>query len=360
MPRRYNVGIIALSIVAFIPVLALAQEGDNCSAVYQTATRNLNINENSYSSLNTVFDAYCSASGEKKSKNKTIGVDAIISQIPIKFSGTSGSAEERFNNFCSTYKDVRFTTSASSSYSNQVVVDALRAFNQCEEILRRNINIIYASPNDLSSVFSFQFGTNTSYELQGVTTDKGLSCSVVDEDKKSIPANKDSYLTFKRNFTVSCEREGSPKASGGTYYPRTGVVFGSNHGPYSMMFPAQEIEDVEFATALEQRMKAIENHVSAIKESTDQSIKTLQFEDTKNAQIVTNLKSNMSVKTLPVMYGQSNPVPSTFFHIPCNQDLNAWVQSQCPKQKTHLQHIWTTAGGQCGYGYFVATCTSIE
>lgn len=140
----------------FSPLPVWAQY-DHCIDVYKAATRNLLVSENSYSSVNTIFDNYCEVSGEAKSSNSSAGIEAVIKQIPISFTGQSGSSEQRMKNFCKTYSSVRFDTAASRSLADTVVVDALKSFNECVAITQAGVRISHSAPTGLESTFSFQF-----------------------------------------------------------------------------------------------------------------------------------------------------------------------------------------------------------
>ena len=125
-----------------------------------------------------------------------MGIEATIKQIPVKFSGSAASTEERMSNFCRSYKDVRFSAVSASYKSDQVVVDALRAFNRCEETVRKFVFITFVSPNNISSVFTFQFGNNMTYQLQGATLDKGIECKTVNpENNESVTLGQGQTLT---------------------------------------------------------------------------------------------------------------------------------------------------------------------
>ena len=90
---------LALAIATCFTVSNAFAQFEHCESVYQTATRNLQISEASYSSLNVLFDDYCEASGEMKTSAASGGLDAVVKAIPIKLSGSASNSSQRMRNY---------------------------------------------------------------------------------------------------------------------------------------------------------------------------------------------------------------------------------------------------------------------
>lgn len=342
---------------------AIAQ-ANNCPVVYENATRNLNVSESSFSSMNVIFDEYCSSDASKKSKSGSVAAEAVVKKVPFKFSGSAANAEEKLSNFCRNYRDTRYSTASSSSSSDQVVVEALRAFNQCEEIARRNIFISFVSPNNISSVFSFQFGNNVSYQLQGVTTDRNIACTTLHpETNNEITLTPSTYFSFSRNFSVSCVRSPEQLTSGAKYYPRTGVTFASNHGPYFISFPAEEIADGEFASRIEARLVAIEANAETIRNESKQRDVDLGAElksETAKLNSIKNMTDKIRVKSWLFERSPGQTLTAST-HIGCGS-AEEELAKLCPApNRADLQMLRPPmSGGTCGINFWMGTCLYVQ
>jgi len=346
-------------LIAFSPTIGFAQELDHCVAVYETATRNLQISEASYSSLNTVFDQYCESNGEFKDSAKSGGLEAVIKSVPISLSGNASSIEERFQNFCSNYSGIRYNSAASRALADTVVVDALNAFNNCIEISSRGVIISHSSPTGLDGTFNFTFRANINYELQGVQEGRNIECEIRDPlDGKMIQADTSTTLKFDKPFSAFCKRkpEGSPS---GKFFPRTSVVFASNQGNYSVLYPAEEVLDVEFASVLDRRISNAEDRLIALSNNLETNIVKLEerVNDVSSASsaLVSELRTAIDFKVFKVLRADSQPGERDYAHVGC-ADPTAWVQSQCPGYSVEMIVLSSRSGGHCGFTHYLGIC----
>lgn len=360
--RRSSTTVIILACSQVLLVDASLAQNDHCVAVYQTATRNHFMSEASYSSLNTIFDDYCNATGEVKSSATSVGFEALASKLPLKFAGQTASSQTRVENFCRSYSSVRYDTAASGAQSDTVVVDALRAFNDCLAISRANVRVIHTAPTGLEGTFSFQFGSGVEYRLQGVQTGTNLKCQMQSPNGELVDLGRSSNLTFRETFSAFCNREPhSTTADGRKTYPRTSVTFASNHGPFSVIYPEEEVQGVEFATAITSRMQATEARLTQLAMVLEESKKdTVALIDSKTGAVKTQLdtfRKNLNVKVLKVMVGEHrvHGLPHWYSDLGCG-DVNAWAKNQCPNHEIFPQMISTRHGDKCGYTYYVITC----
>lgn len=361
MKNPFSIRLIISVVLSLIGAPVWAQY-NHCVSVYQTATRNLQISEASYSSINTIFDDYCETSGESKSSNSSAGIEAVIKQIPIKFSGKKGKSKQRMKNFCKSYSNVRNDTAASRELANTVVVDALKSFNECIAITQAGIKIIHNAPTGLEGTFSFQFGNNLEYELQGVQTGQNIECSMQSpNDSELIKLDKSSAYLMKTNFSAFCNRiplENNEKER--QSYPRTNVTFASNHGSYSVIYPEEEIEGVQFASMIDRRVSAVESRLSQLsKTMVDNKASLMNLIDKKASDAEKNLTAfinRLNVKIFKVMRGEhhANAHPN-WTTVGCG-DINSYLQSQCPNQTITQTQVFQRRGNKCGYTYVVAAC----
>ena len=330
---------------------------DNCVEVYRVATRNLQINEASYSSLNTIFDDYCENSGELKKSRSSTGLDAVVQQIPIGFTQKEGNSTERMKKFCRSYSNVRYSTAASSALKDFVVVDALKAFNDCMSICNRGVVVTHAA-STLESTFSFQFSSNILYKLQGVQTGRQIECTTQNpETGKLIKLDKGTRLEFSENFSAFCNRiPVVDDVSGRQYFPRTSVTFASNHGSYSVVFPEENILEEQLASIIERRLTGLESRVSHINQSLSENHMEITNRVNNMSNDLNGFRDRLNVKVFKIMRGEhSSQAHPNWVSIGCG-DPHEYMRQQCPGQTVVLNMIYQRSGNRCGYTYYVATC----
>lgn len=339
-----------------------AQSYPHCNDVYQIATRNLQITEFSYDSLNEIYDSYCEASGEVKSESQAVGIDAVIKKIPLKFSGSATENSSKMKNFCMNYSNVRSESFASRVISNTVVVDALKAFNECVNISKRGVIVDHTSPTGLNGAFSFRFDNTVTYELQGVQVGRNLKCTIQDKDTESNEVNvgTSTYKIFEKNFSAFCKRIPIDYGDGREYFPRTSVTFVSNHGAYSVLYPEEEIEIVQFASMIDERLSNVEERVFQTTKNLENKIESLSIATKKSDQNIQNsLNSHINkldVKVFKVMVGEHHRFAEPNWQTIGCGNIDSWLTSQCPDYHINKTQVFLRGGDRCGYTYYVATC----
>ena len=343
-------------------VTEAVQSYSHCNAVYQTATRNLQITESSYDSLNEIFDNYCEESGNIKSESQGLGVDVVIKKIPLKFSGTSTENEARMKNFCKNYSSIRYESSVSRVVKDKVVVDALNAFNQCVDISKRGVVVDHTSPTGIESAFSFRFDNTVTYELQGVQVGKNIECTIQDQESEGneLIVGTSTYQVFDNNFSAFCNRIPLDYGEGREYYPRTSVTFVSNHGTYSILYPEEEIESVQFASMIDERLSNVEERLSHVSTKFEEELQSLSTSLKESNQNITRSLdghiSNLDVKVFKVMVGEHHRYAEpNWTTIGCG-NVDSWLNNQCPGYNINKTRVFIRSGDRCGYTYYVATC----
>ena len=358
-----------VSLFLVTTALPVQAEFEHCVDVYQAATRNLQISEVSYNSLNTIFDDFCESSGEVKKSALSAGIEATIKNIPLKFSGSSGSSTDKMKNFCRSYSNVRFTSIAARKLENFVVVDALKSFNECIKITGQGIIVQYTPGDNINTAFSFQFKSTVMYELQGVQTGENITCTTQDpKNRQEVKLDRSSSFTYKKNFTAFCNRQAElQEVDGHEYYPRTSVIFASNYGNYSVIYPEEEIEAVQFATLLDRRMSGLEERLGdltiaanennkAITTALENKSKALQKENQALQTQLNNFRNTLGVKVYMLSRGQHRgKLNKDWTYIKCGNP-ESWIKAQCPNQEVKVTKVQDEKGDSCGYSYYVGTC----
>ena len=74
-----------------------------------------------------------------QSASLSIGLDAVIESIPVKFSLGSGSASSRMENFCKTFDETYKSNSQRYSEANLVSPEAVKAWSDCVKLYGEGI-----------------------------------------------------------------------------------------------------------------------------------------------------------------------------------------------------------------------------
>lgn len=357
---------LALAIATCFTVSNAFAQFEHCESVYQTATRNLQISEASYSSLNVLFDDYCEASGEMKTSAASGGLDAVVKAIPIKLSGSASNSSQRMRNFCKNYSSTRFETAASSTLADTVVVEALRSYNQCIAISNVGVIISQSAPEPLQATFSFSFKNELDYQLQGVQVGRNMECHVKKPDGDLVEAGLGTTLNIDKNYSAFCKRTALVSEDGRQrYYPRTSVTFASNHGAYSAIYAAEEVEDIELASALNTRIGNTEKLVSQLSATVANNYNALSASINNNTSSVQgsvdSLRNALTVKVVKVMRGEHHRYAQpNWVHVGCG-DPNAWINSQCAGyERIERTQVFQVSGDRCGYTYIIGSCLNVQ
>lgn len=356
-----KLALLKLASLSLMSSTVHAQDFSHCTSVYESASRNLSVFSSSYAELNSIYDDYCDTNGEVRSSATTAGIEAVIKSIPISLSGSSASASERMSQFCRTYTNTRFTTEAINASTSTVVVEALDSFNNCVAITRRGVTIRHNIAN-LTSTIYFEIPSNVDFQIQGVAEGRSISCTMQDpSDGALIELGLDTRIvSLKENLNVFCTRSGElNEASGSTYFPRTDVTIGTNFGPYSVIYPAEEILDVEFATQMKAEIDGLKDLVASGFARSEQNLTDATGELSSRVDGLSadyrNFRENLSVRSMLVQYGQRH-LGRMALHIGC-VDVNEWSRSFCRPATaitTPVTAPW--AGDRCGYQYSMVIC----
>jgi hypothetical protein len=345
---------ISKTLSLVLPVLFAATRmasADSCDTVFDSNIRNITSDESSFTSLHTIYDSYCSASGEIKSEHAGFNFEAVIKAIPLKFGGESGSASQRMSSFCKNYSEIRFSDEWRNLALNTVSVEALKEYNVCRAIQAQygvTISHSYAAPGGILVHFDFANPT-TAFRLEFVTagpkTDCGATAFSTDGNWQKL--EKKAY-EIKSNFEILCEREGTKGDDGSITYDATWVGIGTNLGAYSIPIQMDQLYSNELASEATASIAALEGELQAAK--TEMAAITAANE-TKARQI-----SGLRIEKHRALIGHPNP-GGGFRMYGCGTDPNNIKAALCTN--AYLSDVTAgmkSGGGGCGYGSYVVTC----
>src|ERR1700676_2746938 len=241
--------------IALVASAQMASAGD-CVSVYQNATRNVEIVRRQQTELNYLFNQYCYKDGSVNNSSFSVGIDAVVKQIPFKFSLGSTDNQSKMQEFCKTGVQQNFFQATQYDTSDTVVVDALSNFNECLRLENKGLRITHQEQAPRSVLIFGELTNNfTAANLDIVEYDKDcVSCSTPDfsANKSSIKVGpNDPSRPITKNFTISCVRT-AVKDKDGSYFPPVKIGLSTSLGPYT----ASLVEDTLNGFMLASQAKA--------------------------------------------------------------------------------------------------------
>jgi len=262
--------IIVLFISNYLP--ALSQEVCINLLQYTGADKYTTINDNA--SAFNVFKTHCAGSKGRSTFSNSIGLDAVIKVIPLKFNAGGSSDIERLDNFCKLYQSKFENFSKEIGIITAPVRESLRAFNDCIGMTAKGI---YVNPTLGTKQISIDIRRGSDdAAIKGLTyDDKLMECrlppSVSNDGKthESIVANKDSVLVLDGNYvTITCVRKPQGEKSGEQFYPAAELIVGTSRGGFSLPIPADVEIPVNRASEIVKMSEALAERVEKLEEFT--------------------------------------------------------------------------------------------
>jgi hypothetical protein len=214
----------------------------------------------------SLYSDHCEGSSSKKGSNTTIGLEAVVKAIPIKFSFGGSSSEEKLNNFCKVYDQRRAEFSSEAIDKSTVVREALTAFNACVGLAARDI---YFSPviGKTRIAVDIKRGSEDA-AITGVSYDSTLlSCRFPADDGKgpAVAADKDTNRPLKSAYiAINCDRIAQNDAGGAKIYPSAELLLTTSRGSLLVPIVADGSMPLQFASEITERISQLENRATEL------------------------------------------------------------------------------------------------
>ena len=349
---RVRVSLVAtLLITSVIPATA-----SDCAAVYSNATRNITYIQKQQTELSYYFTRHCQKSGEVNNSSFSLGIDAVVKQIPFSFSANNSDSKSKMEEFCKTGSQQNYFSASSSDFRDEVVSASLNSFNQCIALENRGLRVTHQEQAPQSVLIYGELTNNfTAASLDAVAYDSAaMSCKSTgfSSDGSAITIDGSKSLKITKNFTVTCTRKAKVDGQN-TYYPRAVVGMSTSLGPYTV----ELIEDKLFGFTLASQAKA--NYDKAIAQR-DYNLNEALGAKGVAAQLQNRL-NGVSAESFTVSYGEYDR-PSTQYFGPrlyCGTDIQAHANATCgPNRIAFLKFLGSYGGNKCGYGHYTFSCVS--
>ena len=270
---RRNLRFYAFIVFLLTSRFAFAQ--DVCSGILSYTGRDEISESRDNSVAAEIHNQHCEGSTSRRSSTTSIGLEAVVKAIPIKFNFGGTSDEDKLNNFCKVYSSKRAEFSSEKIDRSTVVREALSAFNRCIEL---SVKGIYFNPKfgRTSFVVDVRRGSDDA-SIAGVTYDSALlTCRLPPTSSAGATvANKDSVRVLDGNYLpITCERTPITRPSGERNYPRAEVTIATSRG--SLLLPVSEdsLMPEQWASQIQDRVKVVSDELDRLRKPRQMECKT--------------------------------------------------------------------------------------
>ncbi|TDP74072.1 hypothetical protein [Roseateles toxinivorans] len=252
-----------VSTIAFVSAnIALAQNLQ-CPDIAKTL-KEYSIDSSSSNFLNSVFSQHCQQDGSKKSSSAGIGLDAVVKAIPIKFTGSYGSSDDAFTNFCKSYASYSTASSNNDSYKETISIKALDTIDQCLRLQSSGVQLTHIVTNVEAMSFYMRSSVTTTFELQGIQTTGNVKCTgQIKGHTKTF--DQAVSATIKATQSFSCTRQATNKPTGAKLFDEATVTVLTNQGNYAVLWPRDERQSIDMATDIDKRITSVAADLSLAK-----------------------------------------------------------------------------------------------
>lgn len=252
-----------LFVVIFVCASMPVSAQNVCTGLLSYTGRDFNTSARENSVAASVYSEHCQGNSARKDASTSVGIDAIVKAIPVKFRYGGSSSEEKLNNFCKIYDQRRAEFSSERIDSSTVVTGALTAFNDCVGLAARDIYFSPSIGKTLIVVDIKRGGEPAS--ITGIQYDSNLlSCRLPAEESKgpSIVADKDTNRVLNTAYlSLVCERLGQSSKDDVKLYPAVELTITTSRGGLLLPIAADAEMPLKYASELAEQTKTLEKQL---------------------------------------------------------------------------------------------------
>jgi hypothetical protein len=354
--RTFQNNLSSAIAVVMLVLTGNSVKASDCASVYSNATRNITLIQKQQTELSYYYSRHCQKSGEVNQSSFTLGIEAVVKQIPFNFSASSVDSKSKIEEFCKTGSQQNYFSASSTDFRDEVVAASLDSFNQCIALENRGLRFTHQEQSPQSVLIFGEITQNfISASLDAVAYDPAyVTCKSTgfSSDGSAIVLDGSKSLKISKNFTLSCTRKAKNDAQK-KFYPRAVIGLSTSVGPYTV----ELIEDQLFGFTLASQAKL--NYDKAITQR-DQNLNEAVGAKAVAAQLQNRL-NNVSAEAFTVSYGEYDR-PSTQYFSPrlyCGADIQAHANGVCgPTRTAFVKALGSYGGNNCGYGHYTFVCLS--
>jgi len=252
------------ALLVLSPFAAFAQGAFQCDTIISNGLREYRIDSTSTSYLTSTFKQYCQETGEKKNDSGGIGLDFVVKQIPVKFTGTYSSSSEAMTNFCKTYSNSTDYKNSTYSYSDTIVSKAYDTYAQCVQLASLGLSVSHDFITEERTQVLLRAGVARPIEIVGVDTSSNVKCYGPNNQGKSVQYSVGTKLSSANTISVFCSREGRRDANGITTYEEGSVAFGITGYKYNFFWPRSARLPEDLASKVETSLNELRTNIAAL------------------------------------------------------------------------------------------------
>lgn len=276
---RVTLGLVGL----FFAAVSYGQNLErSCRALIESGLRNLSVEQESVSSLQTIFRRHCEKSGKVKSSSLGIGLDVVVDAIPLGLKGDAASSSQAMSNFCKSYSSHMELDYERNTREEKIVERAYDSFDQCIALAAAGIIVRH----DVRDFNTFDFFIAPGYNrviLNGVQVPAHVTCKGLDPTKANSPIITFGYgtrisLSGEQTLNVSCVRNGAPAANGVVEFPEATVTLLTNvkpSGNYSAYLPPDSKLPRDIASEVQQSLSEVRERNKLLEEEVGKQKRSL-------------------------------------------------------------------------------------
>lgn len=234
---KHNRHLLLTLIALGFPTIAFPQ-ALQCTDIARTL-KEFSISTSSSSYLNSVFDSYCEASGNTKTSSGSLGLDAVVKAIPIKFTGSTANSEEAMKNFYKSYAGTTAIQERKFSYEERIASKALDTVTDCLRLQTQGVTITHDVVNRDRSAFFLKSAVEQKITLSGVSVSGPVVCTGQIAGK-SAAFNQSTNVVISKSQNFTCTRTPDVNAQKVKTYPESSIVVSTNFGNYNVLWPRDE------------------------------------------------------------------------------------------------------------------------
>lgn len=236
-----------------------------CTGILSYTGRDISAEAQQNSTAESLYSSHCEGSSARKGSSTSVGLEAVVKAIPIKFSFGGATNEERLNNFCKVYNSNLALYNAQKKDSSIVVRKALDAFNTC-------VSLVGKGPQFAPQIgkTAIQVGIKRGDEevyVDGVSYNHdALDCRFSAEDKKgpSVTADNDTVRKLDTSFiNLRCERKAQDKA-GVKVYPPTDLSISTNRGGIIIPIAEDAYQPLQWSTEIAAEIQQLRSALNVL------------------------------------------------------------------------------------------------
>lgn len=264
---------ITLCLVTATTAGAQTSTLDVCYSMAQNALHNITVSQTNDAAIAALYSNYCYADGSTNTGSMNASGNAVVNGLPIGAAFAKQDANTRFTQFCKEYQSYSAVSNNQYNYSNLVLAKGLDSVNDCIKAAGSNYTLSYKILTPSSLVVDFTIPGGGTLTINGVTPDKGVTCT---GHKYSAPGG--GIITYDQGTVqtigagagtgeLSCSRAVSYTNNGTDYYSEKSVLVSTNVGNLDIFWPQDAVFPITTASTIQTNINALQGQIKSLQDA---------------------------------------------------------------------------------------------